>query len=382
MAASTIRKADIWLGITVFGLTIFGIIMIFSASVITGHIFFHDDFYFLKRQLIWAILGGVGVIVMANIEYHFWKQWAGWMLGITLLLLASVFLFKTQEINGAHRWIILFGQSFQPSELAKLTFIIYLSAWLVERKQEVGNIVHSFVPYLGVLLLISVLMLKEPDFGTLTIILVPAMAIYFVAGLTWKQIILGISILILGIGLSFTSQYRRDRLNTFLHPTNDASGTSYHTKEIAIAIGSGGWRGLGFNESKQKRLFLPEPYTDSIFAVITEELGYFWSEVLILVYCFLLYRGYLIAVRSTDLFGKLLAVGITSWFGFQAFINLGSMVRLVPLVGVPLPFISFGGTNLVISLLAVGLLLNISRHGTIDEVVSRKVGKSKTGYAK
>jgi cell division protein FtsW len=372
MASATMRKSDIWLGITVFGLTIFGIIMIYSASVITGHILFHDDTYFVKRQLVWAVLGGVGSIVMANIDYHVWKQWAGWMLGITLLLLASVFLFRTQEINGAHRWIILFGQSFQPSELAKLTFIIYLSAWLVERKQEVGDIVHTFLPYLGVLLIITLLMLKQPDFGTLTIILVPAMAIYFVAGLTWKQILLGITILVIGLALSFTSSYRRDRLNTFLHPGTVTSSTSYHTKEIAIAIGSGGLRGLGFGESKQKRLFLPEPYTDSIFAIITEELGYVWSEVLILVFCFLLYRGYMVAARSADLFGRLLAVGITSWFAFQTFINLGSMVRLVPLVGVPLPFISFGGTNLVISLLAVGLLVNISRYGVVQETGTRK----------
>lgn len=385
MPSSSSHHADRWLGLTIFGLLLFGIIMVYSASVIAGHTLFNDDRFFVKRQLVWAFLGVVGLLVMANIDYRVWKKWAGWMLGITIVLLISVFLFSKGEINGAHRWILLFGQTFQPSELAKLTFIIYLSAWLAERKSRMANISETFFPYLGVLGVVSILMLKEPDFGTLSIILAAAVAIYFVAGLTWKQAMLGILVFSLAITVAvIASPYRRGRLITFLDRGQNTatSSSSYQVKNIAIAVGSGGWQGLGFGQSKQKRLFLPEPYTDSIFAVITEELGFVAAEFLILVYCFLFYRGYLIAARSPDRFGQLLAVGITTWFAFQALINLGSMVSLVPLVGVPLPFISYGGTNLVISLIGVGLLLNISRFadmGIFEAAVGRKVAKGRLG---
>ncbi len=377
------RRVDGWLGLSVFGLTMFGIVMIYSASVIAAHVSFHDDTFFVKRQMVWALLGWTGTAIMANIDYHFWKRWAGWMLGITLLLLMSVFLFPTQEINGAHRWIIVFGQSFQPSELAKLTFIIYSAAWLVERKKQIGDIMQTFLPFVAVLIVISLLMLKQPDFGTLMIILVPAIAIYYAAGLTWKQVLIGIAIVVIAfvplISVGERAEYRRNRVLTFLNPTHDTEGISYHVQQISIAVGTGGLTGLGFGESRQKRLFLPEPYTDSIFAVITEELGFFWAEVILLVLGFVIYRGYLIAARAPDLFGRLLAVGITSWFAFQAFINLGSMLHVVPLVGVPLPFISYGGTNLLISLIGLGLLLSISRHVVAEEENGgrgrRRIGK-------
>ncbi|MBU6389009.1 putative lipid II flippase FtsW [Patescibacteria group bacterium] len=356
------KKVDRWTALTVFALVLFGIVMIYSASVIVAHTMYGDDRYFVKRQIIWALLGGAGAVVMANIDYHFWKKWALWMLGITVFLLVAVFFFSRGEINGAHRWISLpGGQSFQPSELAKLTFIVYLSAWLVERRQKLGEVVETFLPYIGVLGVIAFLMLKEPDFGTLMIIVAISIAMYGVAGMTWKQVGIGVVVLVLAIGLSLTSSYRRERVMTFLNPGSDTQGTAYQVKNIAIAVGSGGLKGLGFGQSKQKRLFLPEPFTDSIFAVISEELGFVWAAALILAFGFLIYRGFMIAAHAPDLFGQLLAVGISTWFGVQAFLNLGSMVNLVPLVGVPLPFISYGGSSLGICLLAVGLLLNISR---------------------
>jgi cell division protein FtsW len=386
------RRSDPWLGLTIFGLVLFGIVMIYSASVIVGHTVFGNDRYFVIRQIIWAAMGLVAMGVMASIDYQFWRRWAGLMLAVTFVLLFAVFFFSNGEILGAHRWITLFGQSFQPSELAKLTFIIYLSAWLVERQESLGDIVQTFIPYVVVLLAISILMLKQPDFGTLTIILVPAIAIYWVAGLTWKQVGIGACILVVGIGAALYGPgggYRRERLSVYLSKGDQASSSaadgtalpaaasSYHSDQIAIAIGSGGWRGLGFGQSRQKRRFLPEPQTDSIFAIITEELGFVWAEVLILAYALLIWRGYLVAMRAPDMFGRLLAVGITSWFAFQTFINLGAMVHLVPLVGVPLPFVSYGGTNLVISLLAAGLLLNISRHSAVPDPVRGKASPSK-----
>jgi cell division protein FtsW len=293
------------------------------------------------------------------------------MLGVTFVLLLSVFLFSKGEINGAHRWIYLGGLSFQPSELAKLAFLIYLSAWLAERKEEMHSF-KTFGVFVGILAAIGLLVLKQPDLGTFSIILVSSLLVYVVAGITWTQMVAGLAALTVAVLGFIATPYRRARITTFLDPTNDTSGISYHVKNIAIAVGSGGLFGLGFGASGQKRLFLPEPHTDSIFAVITEELGFFIAGLLIVAIGFLIYRGYRVAMNCEDRFGKLLAVGITSWFAFQAFINLASMLHLVPLVGVPLPFISYGGTNLIISLTAVGVLLNISRDVTIPSPTTKQ----------
>jgi cell division protein FtsW len=371
----TMRRSDGWLALIVFGLVIFGILMIYSASVILGHLQ-GNDHVFATKQFVSACIGFTALGIAASIDYHIWQRWAGWMLGVTYLLLFSVFFFSVGAINGAHRWISLGGQTFQPSELAKLTFIMYVSAWLAQRGDRLQNITETFLPYLAVIASISLLMLKEPDFGTLTIILVPAIVIYFVAGLTWKQVLLGLVLGILSLGLILSTKYRRDRIMTFLDPSQDTSGTSYHVKNIAIAIGSGGMWGLGYGQSRQKRLFLPEPHTDSIFAIIAEELGAVRSTLLILIFCTLIYRGFRVAWLAPDDFGRYLAVGITTWFGFQTFINLASMLHLVPLVGVPLPFISYGGTSLMISLVAVGVLLNISRQVIIPHSSTPKTNRS------
>lgn len=365
MAFLPSKRADPWLALTVFGLVLFGVIMVFSASVIVGHQL-GDDQYFFKRQMVFAGLGFAAMVALANVDYRVWKKWAGWMLAFTYLLLISVFFFSRGEINGAHRWIQLGSLTFQPSELAKLTFIIYSSAWLAERKDRLDDLMGTFVPFLLVMGGIALLMLKEPDFGTLTIILVPAIVIYFLAGLNWRHAAIGVAVVLAALSLIMLSPYRRARVATFLNPSSDTSGQSYQVKNVSIAVGSGGLWGLGFGNSRQKRLFLPEPYTDSIFAVITEELGSLRSSLIILAFVFLMYRGYRIAWLVDDRFGAYLAAGITTWFGFQALINFGSMVQLVPLVGVPLPFISYGGTNLVVSLAAVGLLLNVSRYASED----------------
>jgi cell division protein FtsW len=356
------RRGDPWLALTVFGLVLFGILMIYSASIILAHTLYGDDQYFVKRQLVSAVIGFVILAITASVDYKLWERWAGWMLIATFVALISVFFFSSGNINGAHRWIELGGQSLQPSELAKLTFTIYAAAWLSRRNTMLDDIRQTFIPYVVVILAISVLMLREPDFGTLTIIVLPAIAIYFVAGLSWKQLGLGAVAIALSLSIILVSPYRRARLETFVNPTTNTGSQAYQVENVAIAIGSGGWKGLGFGQSKQKRLFLPEPHTDSIFAIISEELGSVRSSLLILAFCFLVYRGYRIALLTDDLFGRYVAIGITTWLGFQAFINFGSMLHMVPLVGVPLPFISYGGTSLLVSLAAIGMLLNISQH--------------------
>ena len=382
MASNFIKRGDPWLALTVFGLVLFGLLMIYSASIILGHTLHNgDDQYYVKRQLVFALAGFIAMIGLANIDYKIWQRWAGWTLILTFIALISVFLFSRGEINGAHRWIDLGGQSLQPSELTKLTFTIYVSAFLAARQDKLESMSGTFIPYLAVMAGIALLMLKEPDFGTLTIIVLPAIAIYLVAGLTWKQASVGVAILAVSLTAILTSPYRRARVLTFLDPSQSSLGQSYQVQQIGIAVGSGGLFGLGFGESRQKRLFLPEPHTDSIFAIITEELGGVRASLLVLLFCFLIYRGYRVAMRCPDPFGRYVATGITTWFGFQAFINFGSMLHVVPLVGVPLPFISYGGTSLLISLASAGILLNISQHCEVQAEVTAKSKPRVSRYA-
>jgi cell division protein FtsW len=361
------RRADLGIILTVVGLVCFGIAMVYSASVIVGYALYHDSQLFVRKQLISALAGFILLVVCANIDYRVWQKWAATLFGVTLLLLISVFLFSRGEINGAHRWIEFGGISFQPSELAKLTFLMYLAAWLTERKDRMSDTVGTFLPFLGVLGIVSFLLLAQPDFGTLMIFVTSAIAVYVVAGLTWPQLLIGAGSMVAAIALILAEPYRRDRITTFLNPTDDATGIGWHVRNIMIAIGSGSWFGLGFGASGQKRLFLPEPHTDSIFAVITEELGFVVAVLVIAAYVFLVYRGYRLAMRTTDTFARLLTVGIMSWIAIQTFLNLASMTHLVPLVGIPLPFISYGGTNLIITLAAVGVVINISRTAPFTE---------------
>jgi cell division protein FtsW len=371
------HHSDRLLLLLTIGLTLFGVVMIYSASVLVGHNTFGNDRHFVNRQIVWTILGCIGLFTAANIDYRRWQKWSGAMLVATLALLVSVFLFSKGEINGAHRWIEIFGQSFQPSELAKFTLIAYLSGWLAERRDAVRSITGTFLPFLTVIGIVSFLMLLQPDFGTLLIMVGAATAVYFAAGMTWQQFILGTVVLALsGVAVASSSEYRMNRIKTFFNPQSDTSGISYHVYNISIAIGSGGPWGLGFGESKQKRGFLPEPQTDSIFAVITEELGAIRSVLVIVAFALLGLRGFRIAALAPDRYGQLLAAGITAWFSIQAFMNLGAMLHLVPLVGIPLPFISYGGTNLIISLTAMGVLLNISRQTGPTEALTAARGRA------
>jgi cell division protein FtsW len=352
--------------------------MIYSASVILGLQDFNDPQYFFKKQIFSAFLGFTGMVLMANIDYRIWQKWASLMLGVTLVLLLSSLFLGSGAINGAQRWVAIGSFSFQPSELAKLTFLMYVAAWLAKRHTNMRDMLGTFLPFLLMLGLVCFLLIRQPDFGTLAVFFSSAVAVYLVAGMTWPQFVIGLGTVAVALTSILAEPYRRARVLTFLNPEEDTSGTAWHVKNIAIAIGSGGWFGLGFGASGQKRLFLPEPHTDSIFAVITEELGFVVATIVILAFVLLAYRGYRIALRAPDTFGRLLAVGITSWFAFQAFLNLASMAHIIPLVGVPLPFISYGGTNLVISLAAIGVLLNISRQGmneAAEKVVPVRKGR-------
>jgi len=360
------KSADYLLMILVFALIAFGLVMIYSVSKylslqITNQ---ESDKYFLVRQLASLGIGIVVWIIFQSIDYRFWQRHTTTMLILTLVLLCSVFIFRGEGAS-ANRWINLFGIGFQPSELAKLSMIFYLSGWLSSKKRG-EDINKSFIPFLVFVGAISLLMLLQKDLGTLSVILLTSAAIFFAAGARIPNLLSGGSLGVFLIWLAIKIEpYRMQRLTAFFNPGSETLSASYHIRNALIAIGSGGLWGLGFGQSKQKYLYLPEAHTDSIFPIIAEELGFLRASAVIVIYVLIAYRGYSIARRAPDAFSRLVAVGITTWIIWQTFVNLAAMLALLPLTGVPLPFISYGGTSLVAFLAAVGVLLNISKQ-TID----------------
>lgn len=355
---------DYTLAITVFALIVIGLIMISSASVVISYEKTGGNYFYLNRQLIFMAVGILAMIVISLIDYHFWRKIALPLMIISLLFLGIVLLpYFASSSHGANRWIILGPINFQPSEFAKLAIIIYLSGWLARRKDDVKSFSRGFLPFLLILAVVVVLIMREPDLGTMAIIAGSAAVVFFIAGASWIHILLGgVSGILVIFALILSAPYRLNRLFAFLKPASDPQGIGYQIKNALIAIGSGGLWGLGFGSSKQKYLYLPEAHTDTIFAVIVEEMGFIRSSVIILLFVLLGYRGYKVAKEAPDDFGRYLSVGITTWFILQAFINLSAITGLIPLTGVPLPFISYGGSSLVINLAAVGILLNISKY--------------------
>lgn len=339
------------------GLLIFGLAMVFDASVADAIRSFGDRFFYLKRQAIWAGFGLASMFTLSRFNYKNWGKMATWLFLGTLLLLVLV-LIPGIGISalGASRRLGFGAFGIQPAEIAKLTLAIFLSASLSQN--------NNFLRYAIPVGITCALIILEPDMGTTGIIALTSLAIYFASGTSFFNILAIISSgFIGGLILALSSSYRKERILTFLNPHSDPANTSYHVRQILIAIGSGGFWGLGLGQSRQKHLFLPEPATDSIFAVICEELGFAGGVSVILAFLFLVMRGYQIASRAQDPFGKLLAIGITSWIAIQAFINLSAMVALIPLTGIPLPLVSYGGSSLFITLSGIGILLNIAKEG-------------------
>jgi len=278
------------------------------------------------------------------------------LLSLVLVLIPSL----GTQIMGARRWLAIGGFGFQPAELIKLTFVLYLAALLSKKKQ-----LWPFLLLLGMILLLIML---EPDLGTAVVVTATGMVVYFASGgPIWQMGLISLTGLLAGVGLIFSSSYRKERLLTFLNPTRDPLGASYHIRQILIALGSGGLFGVGLGQSRQKYEYLPATTTDSIFAVIAEEVGFIGGSLVILAFLVLIWRGMKIAREAPDEFSSLLATGITAWIGLQALVNLAAMVALVPLTGVPLPFISYGGSSLVIALVGVGILLNISKQKVVKK---------------
>lgn len=338
-------------------LSLFGLLMVFEASSVTALRKFNDQYYFFKNQAVWLGIGLLAMVIGLLIDYKKYYSISVVLLIGLLGSLVMVFLPGIGiKVSGAYRWINLGFFQFQPTELAKLVLVIYLAAWFTYKEK---NRLFSFLILLGLVLGLIIL---EPDLGTAAIIGAIATVLYFLSGAPLWHFSLLIPSGIAGILiLAVISPYRYQRLKTFINPSQDPLGSSYHIKQLLLALGSGGFLGIGIGKSMQKYSYLPEASTDSIFAIVGEELGFIGASAVIFLFMFLIYRGGKIAKNAPSRFGQLLAAGLVSWFALQTIINLGAAVALLPLTGVPLLFLSYGGSSLIVTFYAVGILLNISK---------------------
>ncbi|MDP2838018.1 MAG: putative lipid II flippase FtsW [Candidatus Moranbacteria bacterium] len=345
-----------------------GLIMVASAGVVYGQVRFGDNYYFLKQQLLGLGVGLTLLYIFQKINYRVWQRFVVPIFILALVLLILVFIpgFGT-TVYGAARWVELGPISFQPSEVMKFAIILYLAAWLSNKgRVKASDFYEGLVPFLALMAVVGFLIIKQPDTGTLGLIFLISLAIFFASGASIVHILaLVLSGLVALFVLIRMAPYRMQRFLVFMNPEHDPMGFGYQMTQALLAIGSGGLFGVGLGQSRQKFNYLPEPVTDSIFAVLGEEVGLIGATVVVFLFLFLAWRGLRIASQTSDEFGRLLAVGITSWITFQAFINISAITGLIPLTGIPLPFISYGGTSLAVLLAAVGILLNISKHSTL-----------------
>ena len=339
-----------------------GIIMVYSSSAILSLERYNDPYFFLKRQLTWVFLGLVGMLFAARINYRALPKLLRPLLFFTLFLLILV-LFPQfgKKIAGARRWLRIGDFTFQPSELAKLILILYMADTLSRKKEKIKNFVYGFLPPLLILVAIFILVLFQRDLGTALIILMVILGMLFVSGVRLKHLFFLFLIALPIIWLRIIKvDYTKRRILAFLDPWSDPLGDGYQIIQSLIALGSGGIFGRGLGEGTQKLFYLPAPHTDFIFAILGEELGFLGGVAVIILFGAFIYFGARIARRAPDLFGSLLALGITTWIGLQAMINIGVATGFLPTKGIPLPFISFGGSSLIFSLMGVGILMSIS----------------------
>ena len=342
-----------------------GLLILASASMALSQKNFGSISYYLWHQ---ALLGGapgiVALLITSQIPYRTWRKFALPLMMLSFILLAFLFIPQlSYSFGGATRWLRLGPVSIQPSEILKLGFIAYLASWIDARRQEVGSVSYGLIPFALMLTIVGIFLIMQPDIGTLGIIIATSALLYFLGGGKVNQIA---TLFILGLAILYfiiqAAPYRQDRIRVFLNPQLEPQGKSYQINQAFIALGSGGFFGSGFGRSLQKYNYLPEPMGDSIFAIFGEEVGFAGVLLLIAAFCFLFWRILYIARRAPDLFGKLLASGLGIGIIVQVFINMAAISGLLPLTGIPLPFVSYGGTALVMTLANIGIVLNISKH--------------------
>ncbi len=361
-----LSKSGKTLTILVFVLIIFGLVMLSSAGIVEGQKRFGSPYYYLTHQLFYGVLPGIAVFLLfSRVNYKFWRKISLPLLILAISLLVLVFVPGIgYGLKGAQRWINLKFFTFQPSEFLKFALIVYLAAWFGQREGRVHGESYSLAPFFLILGFVAFLLILQPDMGTLGLIALIAVAMYFFAGFKLSHFVALILIIAILLGaLSFIEPYRFDRIKAFFNPAGDKQGASYHINQALLGIGSGGIFGVGFGQSRQKLFnYLPEPVGDSIFAIVVEELGFIGASTLIflfLLFAFLLIR---IARGSPTQFGRLTVLGVMIWIVGQVFVNISAISGLIPLTGIPLPFISFGSSSLVAIMSALGIVINISRY--------------------
>jgi cell division protein FtsW len=362
-------ETDRWLfGVTLV-LCLMGAVMIFSASAITAQQMYGHSYIFVARQVAWLLIGLLGMFALMKLDYHRLGEPAVVYTVLCVVLVMLVGTFFLDKSHATHRWIKLGPLNLQPSEMAKLAIILYL-AWFLDlrRRRETSlefrkqDFLQTILPAVAPILVCVALIVAQPDLGTSVDVVLIMAAILFVAGLSWKWLAVGaaagLPALLL---LIMNASYRQARLMAFLHSDSDPQGAGFQLLQSLIAVGSGGFTGVGLMESKQKLFYLPEAHTDFIFAVICEELGFLGASIVIALFAMYAWRGLRAAFNAPDGFGRMVALGVTAMVLFQALINFAVVLGMMPTKGIPLPFVSYGGSSLLVMLLATGVLLNISQ---------------------
>jgi len=373
-----------WLFGAALVLVSIGVVMVYSASAILAADRFGDPHYFLKRQLFWALLGLGGLWAALAVDYRVLERVALPLLGVAALLLVLVLVPAFgQAINGTRRWLRLGGVSFQPVELAKLAFVIYLARFLSRRGEAVQGFWGGAVPPALIGGVLAALVLRQPDLGNSLTLLALAFTLLFLAGARPRHLLLlaAPALPLLAVAV-YLAPYRWRRILAFLNPESDPRGSGFQIIQSFLAIGSGGLLGRGLGGSKQKLFYLPEPHTDFVFAVIAEELGLIGGVTVVALFMVLIWRGLRAGLRAPDRFGAYLALGLTTMLATEALVNLGVVTGSLPTKGLPLPFVSFGGSALFMTLLSTGILLNISQHGTSDATSRRRASRSRAADAR
>jgi cell division protein FtsW len=358
---------DVWLFGVAIVLLAAGVVMVYSASAIVAADRFQDPYFFLKKQLFWAVIGAACLWMAIRLDYRRLEH-----LVLPLLIFAGVLLVLVlvspfgQAINGTRRWIRLGPVSFQPAELAKLALVLYLAAFLAKKGEAIAEFRRGLLPPLAVAGTLAALVLAQPDLGTCLTLVTLTFTLLFLAGGRVRHLGLILLAALPTLALAiWVAPYRVRRIIAFLDPWSDPRGSGFQIIQSWLALGNGGLFGQGIGASRQKLFYLPESHTDFIFAIVGEELGFVGATTIVALFAILVWRGLRIGLRAPDPFGSYLAIGITVLIATQTLVNLGVVTGLLPTKGLPLPFISFGGSALLVTLLSTGVLLNISQHAHV-----------------
>ena len=362
-------ETDRYLFVVTLMLCLMGAVMIFSASAVTAQQQYGHSYIFALRQIVWLLAGLAGMFALMKLDYHRLKAPAVVYTTLCLVLVMLIGTFFLDKSHATHRWIKIGPVGIQPSELAKLAVILYL-AWFLDLRQRARtrmefnkeDLLKTILPCVAPVLACVVLVVAQPDLGTSVDIVLIMTAVLFVAGLSWKWLVVGLAAAMPALFLLITHVgYRQARVTAFLNPDSDPKGAGFQLLQSLIAVGSGGFTGVGLMESKQKLFYLPEAHTDFIYAVICEELGYIGAVIVIALFAVYAWRGLRATFNAPDGFGRMLALGVTAMVLFQSLINFAVVLGMMPTKGIPLPFVSYGGSSLLVMLLATGVLLNVSQ---------------------